>query len=79
MQDATDTARSDSYLDLHLNLKLTLRTGSERSFPIVNFPFICSTIPVAPAYGIYISQLIRYSIACGFCVLIMISLIDGCC
>jgi hypothetical protein len=79
MQDATDTARSDSYLDLHLNLKLTLRTSSERNFPIVNIPFICGTIPVAPAYGIYISQLIRFSMACGFCVLIMISLIDGCC
>jgi len=30
----------------------------------VNFPFICSNIPAAPAYGIYISQLIRYSRAC---------------
>jgi len=35
------------------------------NFPIVNFPFICSNIPAAPAYGEYISQLIRYSIACG--------------
>jgi hypothetical protein len=32
---------------------------------MVNFPFICSSIPAAPAYGIYISQLIRYSRACG--------------
>jgi hypothetical protein len=32
----------------------------------VNFPFICSNIPAAPAYGVYISQLIRYSRACGF-------------
>jgi hypothetical protein len=31
----------------------------------VNFPFICSNIPAAPAYGVYISQLIRYSRACG--------------
>jgi len=30
-------------------------------FPIVNFPFLCSNIPVAPAYGVCISQLIRYS------------------
>ena len=35
------------------------------NFPIVNFPFICSNIPVAPAYVVYISQLIRYSRACG--------------
>jgi hypothetical protein len=31
----------------------------------VNFPFICSNIPAAPAYGVYVSQLIRYSRACG--------------
>jgi hypothetical protein len=31
----------------------------------VNFPFICNKIPAAPAYGVYISQLIRYSRACG--------------
>jgi hypothetical protein len=35
------------------------------NFPILNFPFICSNIPAAPAYGVYISQLIRYSRACG--------------
>ena len=34
--------------------------------PIVNFPFIFSNIPAAPAYGVNISQLIRYSRACGF-------------
>ena len=34
-------------------------------FSIVNFPFICSNIPAAPAYGVYISQLIQYSRACG--------------
>jgi hypothetical protein len=31
----------------------------------VNFPFICSNIPAAPAYGISLSQMIRYSRACG--------------
>jgi hypothetical protein len=35
------------------------------NIPIVNFPFICSSIPTAPAYGVYISQLIRYFRACG--------------
>jgi hypothetical protein len=45
------------------------RTDDKRddfNFPIVNFPFICCNIPAAPAYGVYISQLIRYSRACGF-------------
>ena len=31
----------------------------------MNFPFICSNIPAVPAYGVYISLLIRYSRACG--------------
>jgi hypothetical protein len=31
----------------------------------VNFPFIFSKIPAAPAYGVYISPLIRYSMAFG--------------
>ena len=35
------------------------------NFPIVNFPFICSNIPAAPACGVYISQIIWYSRACG--------------
>ena len=35
------------------------------SFAIINFPFLCGNIPAAPAYGVYISQLVRYSRACG--------------
>ena len=35
------------------------------NFAIVNFPFICSNITTAPAYAVYISQLMRYSRACG--------------
>ena len=35
------------------------------NFPIANFPFICSNIPAARAYGVYLSQFIRYSRACG--------------
>jgi hypothetical protein len=35
------------------------------NFPNVTFPFICSNISAAPAYGVYISQLIRYSRTCG--------------
>ena len=31
----------------------------------MNFPFIRSNIPSAPAYGVYISHLIRYAKACG--------------
>ena len=68
--DTTYTARSASYLDVHLEVDNDdrLRTklyhkGDDFNFPILNFPFICSNIQ--PAYGAYISQLIRYSRACG--------------
>jgi hypothetical protein len=53
IKDTTDTDRSASYLDLHLDID------------IVSFPFMCSNIPAAPAYGVYISQLKRYSRVCG--------------
>ena len=33
-------------------------------FHIVNFPFMSSNIPSAPAYGVYASQLIRYARCC---------------
>ena len=39
----------------------TLRQKRWFNFPIANFPFICNNIPAAPAYGVYISQLIQYS------------------
>ena len=68
IKDITDAARSASYLDLHLEIdnegRLRTKLYDERddsNFPIVNFPFICSNIPVTPAYRVYISQLIRYS------------------
>jgi hypothetical protein len=72
IKDTTDTDRSASHLDLHLEIdsegRLKTKLNDKRddfNFPIVNFPFICSNIPAAPAYGVYISQLIRYSRACG--------------
>ena len=34
-------------------------------FHIVNFPFMSSNIPSAPAYGVYASQLIRYDCCCS--------------
>ena len=34
------------------------------SFRIVNFPHMDSNIPAKPAYGVYISQLVRYARIC---------------
>ena len=72
IKDITGTALPASYLDLHLEIdsEWWLRTKlydkrDDFNFPIVNFPFICNNIAAAPAYGVYISQLIRYSRACG--------------
>jgi hypothetical protein len=72
IKDNTDTDTSASYLDLHLEIdnEGRLRTTpydkrDDFNFPIVNFPFICSNIPAASAYGVYISPLIQYSRACG--------------
>ena len=63
---------SASYLDLHLEIdsegQLRTKLYDKRddvNFSIVNFPFICSNIPAAHAYGVYISQLIQYSRAYG--------------
>jgi hypothetical protein len=68
LKDTTDTDMSDSYLDLHLEIDNEgwLRTKLyDKEFPIVNFALICSNISAAPAYEVHISQLIRYSRACG--------------
>jgi len=56
------------HLDIDRDGRLKTKLYDKRddfNFPIVNFPFICSNIPAAPAYGAYISQLVRYSRACG--------------
>ena len=65
VKDTTDTDTSASYLDLHLEIdsegRLRTKPYDKRddfNFPIVNIPFICSNIPAALAYGVYISQLI---------------------
>jgi hypothetical protein len=71
IKDTTDTDRYVSFLDLHHEIdsegRLRRKLYGKRdyfNFPIVNFPFICSKIPAAPAYGVDISRLIRYSRAC---------------
>ena len=72
IKNTTDTDRSASYIDLHFEIdsdgRLRTKPYDKRddfNFPIVKFPFICSNIPAAPAYGVYMSQLIRYFRACG--------------
>ena len=60
---------SASYFDCCLctdNGKLVTRLYDKNdfNFRIVNFPVLSSNIPSAPAYGVYVSQLVRYARAC---------------
>jgi disulfide oxidoreductase YuzD len=72
IKDTTDTDRYASYLDIDLEIdsegRFRTKIYDKRdyvNFPVVNFPFICSNIPAAPAYGVYISKLIQHPRACG--------------
>ena len=68
IKDTTESNTSASYLDLLLSFDRDgqLRTSlydkrDDFNFHITNFPFLSSNIPSSPAYGVFISQLIRYA------------------
>ena len=72
IKDTTESNTSASYLDLLLSIESygKLRTSlydkrDDFNFHITNFPFLNSNIPSSPAYGVFISQLIRYARACS--------------
>ena len=53
--DTTDADRSASYLEIDSEGLLRTKLYDKRddfNLPIVNFAFICSNIPAAPAYGV---------------------------
>ncbi|KAK3087812.1 hypothetical protein FSP39_010974 [Pinctada imbricata] len=68
VKDTTETKNSASYLDImlsydtdgHMNTSLYDKRD-DFNFSITNFPFLSSNIPSSPAYGVFISQLIRYA------------------
>ena len=70
IKETTESEGSASYLDLFVQIRQnTLYTKlydkrDDFNFEIINFPYLSSNIPSAPAYGVYISQLLRYSRAC---------------
>ena len=57
IKDTRDTNRSASYLDLHLEIDSEgwLRTQLYDKRDYFNFQFMCSKIPAAPPYEVYIS------------------------
>ena len=72
IKDTTESNTSASYLDLLLSIGRDgqLRTSlydkrDDFNFHITNFPFLSSNIPSSPAYGVFVSQLIRYARACS--------------
>ena len=72
IKDTTESNTSASYLDLLLSIgrdgQLHTSIYDKRddfNFHIKNFPFLSSNIPISPAYGVFISQLIRYARACS--------------
>ena len=72
ISETTESASIASYLDLLFmldkNNNITTKLYDKRDafgFNIVNFPFMSSNIPSAPAYGVYASKLIRYARCCS--------------
>ena len=72
ISETTESTSIASYLDLLFiqdkSNNITTKLYDKRDafgFHIVNFPFMSSNIPSAPAYGVYASQLIRYACRCS--------------
>ena len=57
--------RSASYIDLRLEIDSEVRLRTKLYDKRDDFNFSIVNFPAAPTYGVYISQLIRYSRACG--------------
>ena len=71
-KDTTESTTSASYLDLLLSIgrDRQLHTSiydkrDDLNFHITNYPFLSSNIPSSLAYGVFISQLLRYARACS--------------
>ena len=72
ISEITESTSVAPYLDLLFtrdeNNNITTKLYDKRDafgFHIVNFPFMSNNIPSAPAYGVYVSQLIRYAHCCS--------------
>ena len=72
ISETTEPTSVASYLDLLFTRdrsnNITTKLYDKRDafgFHIVNFPFMSSNIPSAPAYGVYASQLVRYGRCCS--------------
>jgi hypothetical protein len=69
-QESSSSALYLDMLEIDMGSKFKTQLYDNRddfNFSIVNFPYqcTCSNIPSSPAYGVYVSQLIRYARACS--------------
>ena len=67
MKDVYRCSKWANYLDLRLEFdedgRLNTRLYDKRDdfdFPIFNLPYLSRNIPESPAYGVFVSQFIRY-------------------
>ena len=72
IKDTTESTTSASYIELPLSIwsdgQLHTSIYDKRddfNFHITNFTLLSSNISFLPAYGVFISQLIRYARACS--------------
>ena len=73
LKNTTTTPSETSYLDTTINIgegngtvRISVYDKREGfNFKIVNSPYLESNIPRNPAYGVYISQLVRYARICS--------------
>ena len=70
LKKTTECTSRLSYLDISISIysgRYVTELYDKRdnfNFEIVNFPYMCSNIPVRPTYGVYVSQLIRICRIC---------------
>ena len=71
LKKTTECGTQLSYLDILITIengKYSTAVYDKRdnfNFNIVNFPYLSSNIPSGPAYGVYISQLVRIGRICS--------------
>jgi hypothetical protein len=62
LRDVNTICRRSWYIDDSGQLSTKIYDKrDDLNFKIINFPNMCSNIPASPAYGVNISQLIRYA------------------
>ena len=70
LRKTNTSPRKSPFLDLDITITSNqfitkVYKREDFNFDIVNFPHLDSNIPNTPAYGVFISQLIRYSRICS--------------